>query len=108
MLEWLESRLIKIEYAFGEFPKLKWLSIFYVTLVFLALLIYQPLIIGLYKFNIMGMYVFQEIIKDNVDWVIWGQVIVPLVIAFICYLDVISLYEDKYIRRYGQLPKWVN
>lgn len=105
MIDWFEKKLLKISYAFSEFPKLKWLSIFYVALVFLVLLIYQPLIIGLYKFNIMGMYVFQEIIKDNVNWVIWGQIIVPLVIAFICYLYVISLYEEKYIRRYGQLPK---
>lgn len=108
MPEWLEKRLMKIEYAFREFPKLKWLSIFYMVLIFAAVLVYQPLVIGLYKFNIMGMHVFQEFIQNNLNLLLWGHLIVPLAIAVWGYFDVVSLYEEKYVKRYGQLPKWVD
>ena len=108
MPEWLEKRLMKIEYAFREFPKLKWLSIFYMVLIFAAVLVYQPLLIGLYKFNIMGMHVFQEFIQNNLNLFLWGHLIVPLSIAVWGYFDVVSLYEEKYVKRYGQLPKWVD
>lgn len=108
MPQWLEKRLMKIEYAFREFPKLKWLSIFYMVLIFAAVLVYQPLLIGLYKFNIMGMHVFQEFIQNNLNLFLWGHLIVPLSIAVWGYFDVVSLYEEKYVKRYGQLPKWVD
>lgn len=108
MPEWLEKRLMKIEYAFREFPKLKWLSIFYMVLIFAAVLVYQPLLIGLYKFNIMGMHVFQEIIQNNLNLLLWGHLIVPLCIAVWGYFDVVSLYEEKYVKQYGQLPEWVD
>lgn len=108
MPEWLEKRLMKIEYAFREFPKLRWLTIFYMVLIFAAVLVYQPLLIGLYKFNIMGMHVFQEIIQNNLNLLLWGHLIVPLSIAVWGYFDVVSLYEEKYVKRYGQLPKWVD
>lgn len=108
MPEWLEKRLMKIEYAFREFPKLKWLSIFYMVLIFAAVLVYQPLLIGLYKFNIMGMHVFQEFIQNNLNLLLWGHLIVPLAIAVWGCFDVVSLYEEKYVKRYGQLPKWVD
>ncbi|MDF2417289.1 hypothetical protein GWP85_07120 [Acinetobacter beijerinckii] len=108
MIDWFEKRLLKISYAFSEFPKLKWLSIFYFSLIIIVISMYQPFIIGLYKFNIMGMYVFQETIKENVIFLIWGQFILPLILTIICYLDVVSEYEEKHIKRYGQLPKWIN
>lgn len=108
MPEWLEKRLMKIEYAFRDFPKLKWLSIFYFSLIIIVISMYQPFIIGLYKLNIMGMYVFQETLKENVNFLIWGQFILPLILTIICYLDVVSEYEKRHIKRYGHLPKWVN
>lgn len=108
MPEWIEKRIMKIEYAFREFPKLKWLSIFYIFLMLAVVLVYQPLLVGLYKFNIMGMHIFQDFIQENLDLLLWGNFIIPIVIAIWGYSDVVSLYEEKYVKRYGQLPKWVD
>lgn len=108
MREWIEGRLVRIEYAFTEFPVLKWRSIFFVFLVLMGIFLYQPLIIFFYKFNIMGAYIFQDTLQDNLKLVIWGQAIVPLLIAIWGYLDVSSLYEQKYLKRYKCLPNWVD
>lgn len=105
MFEWLEKRAIKVEYAFSEIPKLKWLFLFYMFMVFLAIKVYQPLIVALYKFNIMGV---QEIIQQNVNWVMWGQAIFPMMVAIWGYVDMVSFYEEKHIKKHGQLPHWVN
>lgn len=108
MFAWIEGRLGRIGYAFSEFPILKWRSMFFVLMFLMAAILYQPLIVLLYKFNIMGMYVFQKIIQQNVSLVMWGQGIIPLAIAVWAYFDVVSLYEKKHIKKYKCLPKWVN
>ena len=108
MIEWIEGRLGRIGYAYREFPVLKWRSIFFIFLVLMGTVLYQPLLVYLYKFNIMGAYVFQETIQQNVKVILWGQAIFPLVIAIWGYLDVSSLYEQKHLKRYKCLPKWVN
>ncbi|RPE30866.1 hypothetical protein EC846_1567 [Acinetobacter sp. BIGb0102] len=108
MFDWFEGRLGRVAYAFSEFPVLKWRSIFFVFLIVMAAILYQPFVVLLYKFNIMGMYVFQEIIQQNVKLIIWGQGIVPIVIAVWGYFDVVSLYEEKHLKKYKCLPKWVN
>lgn len=105
MIEWFESRLGRLGYSFSEFPVLKWWSSFFAFLILLAISLYQPLMVFLYKFNIMGVYVFQEPIKQNVKLVLWGQAIVPLVIALWGYLNISSLYEKKYLKRYKCLLK---
>lgn len=108
MGEWIENRLGRIEYAFSEFPILKWRSLFFTVLLFLSVILYQPLIVFLYKFNIMGMQVFQKLIENNIDWLIWGNVILPLAVGLWGYFDVVSLYEEKHLKRYKCLPKWAN
>lgn len=108
MVEWVEGRLARIAYAYSEFPILKWRSLFFAFLVLMGIVLYQPLVVYLYKFNIMGAYVFQESIQKNVKLVLWGQVIIPLAIAICGYLDVSSLYVQKHLKRYKCLPKWVN
>lgn len=108
MVEWLEGRLARIAYAYSEFPELKWLSIFNFFIFLMSIVLYQPLMVFLYKFNLMGGYLFQDLIQQNSKLVIWGQAIVPLAFAIWGYFDVVSSYERKHIKRYKQLPKWVN
>lgn len=108
MPEWLEKRLMKIEYAFRNFPELKRLSIFNFFIFLLSIVLYQPLMVCLYKLNIMGGYIFQDLFLQNVKLLLWGHLIVPLSIAVWGYFDVVSLYEEKFVKRYGQLPKWVD
>lgn len=108
MINWIEGRLGRAHYAFSEFPILKWRAVFFIFLILLATVVYQPLIAFLYKFNMIGMHVFQVFIQQNVKLLIWGQIVIPLVIAIWGYLDVVSLYEQKHLKRYKCLPKWIN
>ncbi|ENX16156.1 hypothetical protein F895_01747 [Acinetobacter sp. CIP 64.2] len=108
MIEWVKGRLGRMKYAFIEFPELKWLSIFNFFIFLMSIVLYQPLMVFLYKLNLMGGYLFQDLIQQNVKLVIWGQFIVPLSFAIWGYFDVVSSYESKHLKKYKQLPKWAN
>ncbi|WP_338562559.1 hypothetical protein [Acinetobacter sp. KS-LM10] len=106
MPEWLEFRLTKVNYAFREFPKLKYLSLFYLGLVILVAILYMPILELAHGFNFFGNYLFQSFIAENVSWFVWGRFIVPLSLALFFYLDVSNRHDEKYLRKYRQLPKW--
>ncbi|MFW1954325.1 hypothetical protein ACNPQK_15030 [Acinetobacter guillouiae] len=108
MFEWMNSKATKVDYVFKEFPKLKYLSIFYVLLICLSILLFQPLLLWLFSLNFFGSHLFQNLISENISWIIWGQLVVPIVISFICYIDIVSTYEKKCIKKYGRIPIWVN
>lgn len=107
MIEWLNNRATRIECAFNEFPKLKWRSLFYFVIVCLSIVLYQPLLLTLYNLNFLGQYVFQDQIAKNAYWLLWGQLVVPLLIAFFSYADVSSKHDELHMRKYGKYPKWI-
>jgi hypothetical protein len=108
MPDWLDFRLTKIGAAFSEFPALKYWSLFYVLLVILSAIFYKPILGWAYGFSYFGSYPFQNFIASNATWLAWGQFIVPIIVAWFCYLDVDSMHDEKYLKRHKQLPKWVN
>lgn len=106
MPEWLKFRLTKIDCAFREFPKLKYLSLFYLVLVILATIFYMPILKLAYGFNYFGSYPLQNLIAENISWLFWGQLIVPVVLVLFFYFDVSGRHDEKYLKKHGQLPKW--
>ncbi|AYA02101.1 hypothetical protein BEN74_03935 [Acinetobacter sp. WCHAc010034] len=108
MFDWLERTHIKVDLAFKEFPKLKYLSLLYVALVILAASFYLPLLKYGYGFNLLGNFPFQNFIAENLGWLVWGQFVVPVVLAIFFYWDISELHDEKYLKKYGQLPKWIN
>lgn len=107
MPEWLDFRLTKIECAFKEFPKLKYLSLFYSALVILSAIFYMPLLKLAYSFNYFGSYPLQSFISENISWLFWGKFVVPVVLALLFYFDVSGRHDEMYLKKYRQLPKWV-
>ncbi|KAA8731009.1 hypothetical protein F4V57_14240 [Acinetobacter qingfengensis] len=107
MIEWISNRVTRIEYAFMEFPKLKWLSLFYFMIFCLSIVLYQPLLLALYNLNFLGQYVLQDLISKNVHWLIWGQLVVPIIIAFFSYTDVSEKHDEMHMKKYGNYPKWI-
>lgn len=106
MPEWLEFRLTKVDCAFREFPKLKYLSLLYLVLVVMVAILYMPILKLAHGFNFFGNYPLQSFIAENVSWLVWGRFIVPLFLALFFYLDVSNRHDEKHLRKYRQLPKW--
>jgi|SRR5690606_29286277 len=107
MPEWLDFRLTKIDCAFSEFPKLKYLSLLYAALLILSAIFYIPILKLAHSFNYFGNYPFQNLIAENISWLFWGQFVVPLVLAIYFYFDVSGRHDEMYLKKYRQLPKWV-
>ena len=107
MPEWLDFRLTKIECAFKEFPKLKYLSLFYSALVILSAIFYMPILKSAHSFNYFGNYPLQRFISENLSWLFWGKFVVPVVLALLFYFDVSGRHDEMYLKKYRQLPKWV-
>lgn len=107
MPDWLDFRLTKIDCAFREFPKLKYLSLLYSALVILSAIFYMPILKSAHSFNYFGNYPLQGFISENVSWLFWGQFVVPVVLALFLYSDVSGRHDEMYLKKYRQLPKWV-
>ncbi|NNG82268.1 hypothetical protein [Acinetobacter sp. ANC 5378] len=108
MPEWLEFRLNKIDCAFREFPKLKYRSLFYLVLVILAAFFYMPILKFAHGFNYFGNYPLQNFIAENASWLVWGRFVVPLTLVLFFYWDISDRHDEKYLKKYRQLPKWIN
>ncbi len=59
MPEWLDFRLTKIDCAYREFPKLKYLSLLYAALVILLVIFYIPVLKLAHSFNYFGIIRFK-------------------------------------------------
>lgn len=108
MFEWIEKIYLKIDVAFTEFPKLKYISMFFAVLVILSAIFYFPILKLAHGFNYFGHYPLQKFIAENAGWLVWGQFFVPCMLAFFFYLYVSDLHDEKHIKKYGHLPKWIN
>lgn len=108
MFEWIDKKFIRMDVAFKEFPKLKYWSLFYAVLVILAAIFYMPILKLAHSFNYFGNYPLQNLIAENISWLFWGQFIVPVVLALFFYWDVSDRHDNMYLKKYRQLPKWVN
>ncbi|MWC17523.1 hypothetical protein GQO11_02335 [Acinetobacter johnsonii] len=107
MPDWLDFRLTKIDCAFKEFPKLKYLSLLYSALVILSAIFYMPILKSAHSFNYFGNYPLQSFISENISWLFWGKFVVPVVLALLFYFDVSGRHDEMYLKKYRQLPKWV-
>lgn len=97
----------KVDCAFSEFPKLKYLSLFYVLLTVFVAISYEPILAWAYEFNHLGRFPLQNFIGENAHWLLWGEFVAPVVLAIIFYCDVSDRHDEKYLKKYRQLPKWI-
>lgn len=107
MKEWVSRSSAKVNCAFSEFPKLKYLSLFYGVFVLLAAFFFEPILVWAHGLNFYGNYPLQNFIAENIDWLLWGKLVVPVVLAICFYCDVSDRHDERYLQKYKQLPKWV-
>lgn len=104
MMNWVKDKLFRLSEVFEEFPRLYWLSMFYMGIVFAIVIAYQPVLEWIYNFELFNQHIFQELIQNNLQILRWSQIVLPLVVSIFCWLDIASLYEEKYFRKYKRYP----
>ena len=85
-----------------EYPKVFFLSIFYLVLIIGGMSVYFPLLNWLVNFEFFFNYPFREIILSNFDILRWGVVVFPLAIGFVGFFSVTGLYDLLSLRKYGR------
>ena len=99
-----KEKLIRLGEMFDEFPKLYWLSLFYMGIVFAIMITYEPIVVWAYKLELFNQNPFQLYIASNLQILRWGQLVLPLIVALLCWFSIASLYEEKYFRKYKRYP----
>ena len=93
---WFNNKASEIHDAFDAFPKVKWLTIFYIVLAFLVMWFYFPFINGLANFEVLpNIQPFHSIIEDNFKVLRWSVFLLPLIILAYGFADANELYHEK-------------
>lgn len=103
-MDWIKDKLLELDAIFTEFPSVFKRSCFYMFLVGAIILVYQPFLQWLYDLKLLNSYPLQTIMESNLNLLKWGQIVVPLIAAVFFWIDVESMYEEKYYRKYRHLP----
>jgi len=98
----LTDKLWGLNDVFEEYPRVFYLSVIYMVVIVGSMSIYFPILKWLVNFEMFFNYPFREIIITNFDVLRWGVVVIPLVIAFHAFFDVLELHERLEKRKYGR------
>lgn len=98
----LTYKLWVLNDVFEEYPKVFYLLVIYIVLIVLSLSIYFPILQWLVNFEMFFNYPFREVIISNFDTLRWGVVVLPLVIGFHAFFDVLAHHERLEKRKYGR------
>lgn len=102
MLEKLTDKMWALNDVFEEYPRVFYLSVIYMVLIGVTMSIYFPVLKWLVNFEMFFNYPFREVIISNFDVLRWGVIVLPLVIAFHAFFDVLVLHERLEKRKYGR------
>ncbi|MDQ9890052.1 hypothetical protein [Acinetobacter pittii] len=102
MLEKLLEKLWVLNDDFEEYPKVFYLMMIYLVLIVAVVFLFFPSLKWLANLQILNTYPLYELILRNFDTLRWGVVVLPLVIAFHAFFDVLELHERLEKRKYGR------
>ncbi|MFW1784366.1 hypothetical protein ACG9XL_08130 [Acinetobacter nosocomialis] len=102
MIERIKDKLWALNDVFEEYPRVFYLSVIYMVLIVVTISIYFPVLKWLVNFEMFFNYPFREVIISNFDVLRWGVIVLPLVIAFYAFFDVLELHERLEKRKYGR------
>ncbi len=100
MIERIKDKLWTLKDVLVEYPKVFYLTAIYIVLIVLSISIYFPILQWLVNFEMFFNYPFREIIISNFDTLRWGVFVLPLVIVFHAFFDVLELHERLEKRKY--------
>lgn len=99
-MDWIKEKFWHLNDVFEEYPKVYWMTIFYMVLAVIAAIGYFPLLKGIANLTLITVQPFQALIIENFDMLRWGQIAIPLVILIWGMLDAADLYRGKVAKRY--------
>lgn len=102
MFEKLIDKLWVLNDVFEEFPRVFYLMIIYILLMVAVVLLFFPCLRWLANFQVLNTYPVYDLIYRNFDMLRWGVVVLPLIIAFHGFFDVIALHDRLKKRKYGR------
>lgn len=102
MFEKLIDKLWEINNVFEEYPKVFYLMMVYLVLMVAVVFLFFPCLKLLANLQILNTYPLYELILRNFDTLRWGVVVLPLVLAFFGFFDVIGLHDRLKKRKYGR------
>ncbi|MDS7927512.1 hypothetical protein [Acinetobacter sp. V115_6] len=102
MFEKLIDKLWEINDVFEEYPKVFCLMMVYLVLMVAVVFLFFPCLKWLANLQILNTYPLYELILRNFDTLRWGVIVLPLVIAFHAFFDVLELHERLEKRKYGR------
>lgn len=98
----LTYKLWVLNDVFEEYPRVFYLSVIYMVLIVGSMSIFFPVLKWLVNFEMFFNYPFREVIISNFDTLRCGVVVLPLVIGFHAFFDVLALHERLEKRKYGR------
>lgn len=100
-MEWIKNKLWNLGEVFEEFPKVFWLSMFYIILSAIAMFSFFPSIHAIANFNFMGTLPVYNLIAENYEMLRWGVLVIPVTILLWGWADVDDVYLKLRNRKYG-------
>jgi len=94
------DKLWALNDVFEEFPKVFYLMIFYLVLMVAVVFLFFPCLKWLANLQILDTYPLYELILRNFEILRWGVVVLPLIIAFHGFFEVIGLHDHLKKRKY--------
>ncbi|WP_180024059.1 hypothetical protein [Acinetobacter sp. YH1901134] len=98
---WIKEKLWELSDVLEEFPKVYWLTMFYVALAAISVFMYVPLFSKIADLNLLGATPFKQTIIESWNMLRWGLIVSPITILLIGWIHAADLYERLMRKRYG-------
>ncbi|WP_151741611.1 hypothetical protein [Acinetobacter seifertii] len=102
MFEKFNDKIETIEYVFKAYPKVYYRLTLFTVLTVLLTWFYCLGLTWLMSLQVFYTYPLFSFISENYDLLRWGGILVPLVVAIYGINDVIDLYKELKMRKYGR------
>jgi len=100
-MEWIKEKLEYLGCIYDEYPKVYWCSMLYMVLAGATVIGYFPLLVGVANLSILNGQPFQQMITENLSWLRWGIIVIPVLILFFGWCHADDLYHKLRNKRYG-------
>lgn len=91
---WIKDKAEDIGDILEYHPRLNRLIWFYIILAFIALWVYEPLMVKIANLTILSGQPFNQLIVNNYEVLRWGYLAIPAAILFYGFIDVLDSYEN--------------
>lgn len=99
-MDWIKEKCESLLWIFFEFPRVFFLTMFYLVVALAVMVAYFPLLHSIAEFNLIGAAPFYSLIADNYHILKRGFLVVPALILLWGWTDAEVLYLKLRKRKY--------